>query len=105
MHVVDERRVVILDDGEHIDVVDGGADDDRACAVFLKQQVLALDHLGLLELQFRSHLLHLLHQVVTHLLGVAIENLPNGCNVLPILVNRHQTLTTSLTVVDVILQA
>ena len=73
--------------------------------IFLELEILALDHVGLLKLQFAGQALHLGHQVVAHLLGVAIQYLLDFIDILAIVLDVKQIPGNTLTILDVILQA
>ena len=71
----------------------------------LQELITAFEHLGLLKAQFTRQLLHLRHEQIHQLVGVAIENLTYFTDVLAVLFGRDQSLATALATVDVVLQA
>ena len=71
----------------------------------LQQLVAPLDGFGFLKSQFTCQLLHLLHEQIHQLVGVAIEDLAYLADVATILLSAYQALAASLTAVDVVLQA
>ena len=107
MYIVDERRAigVVVHDGEHVNVSDGMAHNLTFGAEILYKQVLLLQLLRFLKLQFGCFLLHLLEHMLRELARVALQNLPCLRYRRLVILQRLLSAAWCFAVVYVILQA
>ena len=107
MYIVDERRAVcvVVHDGEHVHIGDGMAHNLTLGAEILYKQVLLLQFLRLLKLQFGCFLLHLFEHMLRELARVALQNLPCLRYRRLIILQRLLSAARCFAVVYVILQA
>ena len=81
--------ILVTQQSKYVNVVDGGANDNRAAAHVFQQLVASLEQFSFLKAQLCRQLLHLGHEQVHELMGVAVKDLPNLADVFPIALWRY----------------